>query len=402
MRHLARLTLVVLATATVVLAVLAMRQAVLALLLSLATAAAVQPIVTFYTSRGAPRPVALGLTYGVGLLGAVLVISVTAGSLLVDLQETVEALTAAYGGVRERWADGSTLQRALAARLPTADLVGVLAGGEPGRLARGALGFTMNAIEVVAELTIVLILSLFWSANAGGFEWLWLSLVPVHARAGARDSWLAMKRGVGERIRSDLVQSLLAVVLLLGGFELMGLSHPMLPAAAGGLLRLVPLVGVPGAVLTTTLAAAMDGPVLTAAAAVYMVAVLVILDRVVTNRLLRARPYSHLLTMLVIVALSDAFGLAGLVIAPAVATAVQIFFEKLHGVLNPVAPTSGPIETRVEALEVLVAARGPAAPPELLSVVDRLGKLVTSVKEAGIELPAAPEPEPVAAQATAP
>lgn len=390
MRHLARLTLVVLATATVVLAVLAMRQAVLALLLSLATAAAVQPVVAFYTSRGAPRPVALGLTYGVGLLGAVLVVSVTAGSLLVDLQETIEALTAAYDGARDRMAAGSTLQRVVAARLPGADLVGVLAGGS---LARGALGFTMNAIEVVAELTIVLILSLFWSANAGGFERLWLSLLPVPVRAGARDTWLAMKRGVGEQIRSDLVQSLLAVVLLLGGFEAMGLSHPMLPAAAGGLLRLVPLVGVPGAVLTTILTAAMDGPVLTAAAAVYMVAVLVVLDRVVTNRLLRARPYSHLLTMLVIVALSDAFGLAGLVIAPAVATAVQIFFEKLHGLANPVGPaTGGPLEARVEALGVLVAARGPAAPPELLSVVDRLGRLVTSVKEAGVELPAPEEP----------
>lgn len=383
MRRLALFALVVLATLTAAFIFWELRQGVIILLLSLAAAAALAPIVDFWTARGVPRPFALGLAYGLGLLVLGLLLYMTAGSLVSDVKGATDDIAVAYKQVKTQWPEGNAMQREVAARLPT-DLSAALVGLDPTGLAKGLLGFALGAFGVLGELTIILILSIFWSASATGFERLWLSLLPVDQRAHARDAWEAIKSGVGQQILNDLIQSLVAVVLLLAVFHAMGLAHPTLAAAAGGLFRLVPLVGVILAVLTAVLSEVTTDPVLAGLAAVCMVGVLMLLDLFVA-RVLRPRCYSRLLVTLIVVAFTDAYGLTGLLVAPAAAAGIQIIFEKLLSALEtaPAAPRKlAQIDERVAKLQELMAGRGPDAAPELANVVERLSALVASAEGA--------------------
>ena len=165
----------------------------------------------------------------------------------------------------------------------------------------------------------------------------------------------------------------------------MGLGHPTLPAAAGGLLRLVPLVGVFLAVLTTVLSEITTSPLLAMLGAVYTIAVLVLLEMLIVPVLLRPRRYSPLLVTLMVLALTDAYGVAGLLVAPAAAAGIQIFFERLLGLRQraPVVPGKlAQVEERVAKLRGLLAERGAEAAPELVSVVERLSLLVASAEGA--------------------
>lgn len=384
MRRLALFAFVALATLTVALTAWELSRAVIVLLLSLAAAAALAPVVAFWTARGIPRPVALALSYGLALLVLALLAFTMTGALLFDLRETTDELAVTYRAAKAEWPEGNYLQRTVAARLPTADLAGALGGENPSGLARSLLGAALHALGALGELVVILILSIFWSANSLGFERLWLSLLPVDQRAYARESWDSIKSGVGEQVRNDLVQSLLAVVLLAAGFHAMGLAHPTLPAAAGGVLRLVPLVGTITAVLVSVLSGLTTDPLLAGLAAVYMIAVLTLLELLVAPLLLRSRRYSRLLVTLMIVALTDAYGLPGLLVAPAGAVGLQIFFEKLLGLGG--APVAAlrlvQIDERVAKLQLLLAGRGAAASPRLASVVERLSSLVASAEGA--------------------
>jgi hypothetical protein len=86
-----------------------------------------------------------------------------------------------------------------------------------------------------------------------------------------------------------------------------------------------------------------------------------------------------------VVALTDAYGLPGLLVAPAAAAGIQIFFEKLLVVLQPVpvaARLLAQVDDRVAKLRLLLAERGAEASPELVSVVERLSRLVASAEGA--------------------
>ncbi len=385
MRRIAILAFVVLATLTAAFTLWELSRAVIVLLLSLALAAALAPIVDFWTARNVPRALALALTYGLGLLVLVLLLYVMTGSLLADLEGTTDELAVAYRRAKEQWPEGSPLQQAVAERLPTADLAGALGEAHPSGLARGLFGLALHALAVLGEFGVIVILSFFWLANSQGFERRWLSLLPVDHRVHAREAWEAIQNGVGEQVRNDLVRSLLAIVLLLVGFHAMGLGHPTLPAAAGGLLRLVPLVGVFLAVLTTVLSEITTSPLLAMLGAVYTIAVLVLLEMLIVPVLLRPRRYSPLLVTLMVLALTDAYGVAGLLVAPAAAAGIQIFFERLLGLRQraPVVPGKlAQVEERVAKLRGLLAERGAEAAPELVSVVERLSLLVASAEGA--------------------
>lgn len=305
MRRLALLAFVVLATLTMAFTLWELSRALIVLLLSLAVAAAFAPVVDFWTARGVPRALALGLAYGLGILILTVAVLMLTGSLLADLQGSADELAIAYKSAKEQWPHGNSLERAVAARLPTADLMGALGDESPKGFAQVLVGLAAHLLGTFGELVVILMLSVFWSASSQGFERLWLSLVPVDQRAPAREAWEAIQIGVGEQVRNDLVQSLLVTVLLLAGFHAMGVAHPTLPAVAAGLLRLVPLVGVLLAVLTTVVSGFAASPELSVLAGVYTLAVLVLLELLIAPALLRSRTYSALLVTLMVVALTN-------------------------------------------------------------------------------------------------
>ena len=382
MRRVALFALIVLTTLACVVALWELQHAVSLLALSLATASAVAPIVSFFTTRGLARPSAVALSYGAGVAVLGVLLWFMAAPLVSDIQGTVDQIVRTYETFRAT--DGGFFHRSMVARLPVANIEGTLDDSTKlAEAAVGAFGLTLTAVSILADLGIVIVLSIFWSLNSCSFERLWLSLLPVAYRSHARDGWDAIQCGVGGRIRSDLVLSLLAVLLLALGFRTMGLAFQALPAVAGGVLRLVPVVGTFLSVAVAVVSELTADPVLAAGAGLYVLVVLSTLHFIVAPKL-HARRYNPLLVTFTVIALSNVYGLEGLLVAPALAAAVQIFFESLLASLRATAPPEASVaavEERLRELRLLVAGRGPALPgPELVNVVERVSRLVEAVE----------------------
>lgn len=386
MRRLALITATVLATLAGVLALWELRSALVLFLLAVATSAAVRPLVDFFVARRIPPALALALTWVLGLVvPGLLLLYLATGLLVDDLQGTADGLLRLYERLREEWPQGSTAQRLIAAQLPAVDVAAILETTNLSEVARRAVGLGFNVFTLLGKFVIVLILSIFWTANRDAFERLWLSLVPVDQRPYAQDTWFALKQGVGEKLRVDVTESLLASALLYVGFLVIGLEHPILPALASGVFRLVPLVGWVLALVTTLLAGLVTDPTAAVFAAAYTALVMVTLE-LVAPRFLRMRRYSSLLLTLVVLVLADAYGLFGILVAPAIAAAIQIICEKRlsSSRTKPLAarPSTAELGERLEKLTLLMADPRLASAPELVSVFERLTALIAATEEA--------------------
>jgi predicted PurR-regulated permease PerM len=356
--------------------------------LSLAVAATLRPMVE--RQRWLPRSQAVLLTYlvvaGLGLALAAFV----ANRALSDIQQLADALVVAYDRAWMRWPDGTALEQALAARLPPPDTLYESLAGEPGAtMLAGALGVTLGLFDTLANLAVVLVLSLYWSLDQAQFERLWLSVLPTSQRAQARGIWRTMETGVGAYLRSELAQSVLAGVVLGLGYWLMGLQYPALLALVGALAWLIPWLGALLAVIPVMLTGvwALGGSVgLGLGAGLYTLAVLLALEFVVEPRLMARQRRSSLLVVLLALALGQAWGLAGLLAAPPLAAALHILFSQLFPQWIPagdrrLAGQMADLAQRLAAVRADLAAAGEQAPPEMLSLAERLARLVTSAVE---------------------
>lgn len=387
MRPLALRTALVLATLTGLLVLWELRAALVLFALAVTTAAAVRPLVDALVARRVPRGLALGVATLLSLLvPGLLLVYLATGALAADVQWVADGLLPLYETVRDRWPQGTGLQRELAVRLPGRELAEGLRGEQLVELVRSAAGLGLDAFSFLGELMIVQLLAIFWVANREAFERLWLSLVSVDGRPRAQETWSALERGVGEKVRNDVTEGLLTVGLLYVGFLGIGLEHPLLPAVLGGLLRLVPLVGWLLALATTLVAGLATNPTVGVVAAAYVGVVMIGLEVVVAPRLMRARRYSSLLLTVVVLALADAHGVLGLLVAPAIAAALQTFFElrRTGGAdASPAArPGTAALEERLVALRALMATPGLEPSRPLVNVVERLTALVAATEEA--------------------
>jgi predicted PurR-regulated permease PerM len=385
MKRVAAVTAVALATLLLAVVLWKLRGAAVLFLLSLVTAAALRPFVDGLERRGLRRSLALAAVYVVAVAVAAAVVVLGVRAAVDELDRATLLLAAGY----ERWlvrAEGwHPLPDLLLHRLPTAGaLFGTVAGGRPEVLTRRLLGVTFGVVDVAGRFVVVVALSAYWSASRESFERLWLSLLPAPRRARARDVWRHVDTGVGAHLRSEIGQSLAAVLLLAGTFHYMHLPVAILPALLIGLLRLVPLVGAPAAVLTAFLAGSAAGTGVGVVAAGLTLAVIVTLDRLLARRLCRARRFSGTLTVLMVVALSDAYGLLGLVMAVPLGAAAHIFVERML-LTQPTrrrrADRLSDLEQRLSRLGQLTARLPPEETSEVTSLVIRLGRAVAQAKD---------------------
>jgi predicted PurR-regulated permease PerM len=318
-----------LATLTVAALLWRFRGAAIIFALSVVLAAAARPAIDGLERR-LGRSLAVGVTYIVGLgLFGIFAYLVSRG-VLRELDEAAVRLSAAYDRLRATGVSSHAFPALLLGRLPpAAELYHAIGGARPTLLLDQALGLTRNTFDVVAQIVVVVALSAYWSASRESFERIWLSLVPAPQRPRARDVWRAIESAVGSHVRGEFSVSVLSALVLAVIFRLARLPLPMLPALAAGVLRLVPFFGVPAA----GAAAFVSGSALSLAtgvgAAAVTVVVMVTLDRVVALRLLAARRPSQTLTVLLIVALVDAFGVIGLLFASTLAMAIEACVGRL-------------------------------------------------------------------------
>ena len=378
MKRIALAAAISLATVTVAALLWRFRGAAILFALSVMLAAAARPSIDALERR-VGRSLAVALTYvlGLGLFG-IFAYLVSRG-VLRELDDAAVRLSAAYDRVRTHAASSRAFPAALLGRLPpAAALYHAIGAARPTQLLDQALGLTRNTIDVVTAFIVVVALSAYWSASRETFERVWMSLVPAPQRPRARDVWRAVETAAGAHVRGELAVSVLATLVLAVIFRVARLPLPMLPALAVGVLRLVPFFGIPAAAVAAFLAGSTITLGAGAATAAVTVLVIVALERIVAERWLAARRPSQTLTVLLIIALVDAFGLIGLLFASTVAMTIEACVARLlvtHPQATRSAHTLPELRQRIEGTRRRLLLLPEPNATQLGGLVARLGAL---------------------------
>lgn len=386
-------TFIALATITVLVLIWQLREAVILFLLSLAMAAAFHPFIDFLRNRQLPRGLALIIPYLLVLLPLIGLLILSSSSLIREIEVASNRLSISYEYITANWPEnGTPLQRTIAERLPPSkDLYTWLAGDQAAKTATTLFGVTANIFNFIGNFGVILILSLYWNADKLHFERLWLSLVPADKRTQAREVWRSIESGVGAYIRSEVLQSLLAGILLWVGYRSLELNYPVLLALFAAIAWLIPWFGALLAVIPPFLVGVSISPFIGVIALVYTLLILLFQELVIEPRFFPRQNYSSVILVLVVLIMADAFGLIGFVLAPLLAAAIQITVRYL---LQPPAATAPPArdfsvaEQEITALqERLVLAkerfteREAQSSPEMTSLLQRLDRLVSETDQ---------------------
>lgn len=357
---------------------------------SLAIAAAARGPIEALTARRVPRSIAVLVVYL-----SILVVFAALGVFLYqrlgrELGSITEDLSVIYRSLAVRWGGNFAAELpALRARLPTPEQIGeLLAGEEITGLAQRLVGVTSGVTNFLTYAGIAFVVSIYWIADGLRFERLLLSLLPATRRTRARTIWQRLEAGVGAHIRSEVVQGLLAALLLAPVFSLLGLRYPVFWALVGALMWFVPLVGALIFLIPLWLVTWVQNDALIATAALgYSIAVFAFLELVIERRMYGLERRNNILVLLVMLAMADAFGLVGLVLAPPVAMSIHILMTQILTPLmvstepETLAPSVDALEQRLQEVQGVVAQLEAGNAPRLANMTERMGELLRKARE---------------------
>jgi predicted PurR-regulated permease PerM len=262
----------------------------------------------------------------------------------------------------------------------------------------------------VSGVLVILFLSIYWSINQIHFERLWLSLLPSGQRKQARGIWRTVEPDIGTYIRGQVIQSLLAGLVLGLGYWLLGSPYPALLALASALACLVPMVGAVLVVIPVLLVGLLTSVPLSLSTALYALVVLIALGVWLKPRLFKRRWDNPILTVILLIAMADAFGILGIIVAPPLSVVCQILWSRLvsHRLASGAAAQVSDLKERQEHVWITIKAMGEPSLPLVTSSMERLTHLIEKAEpilQAG--LPAEPTgpfhpPQPVPAEGELP
>ena len=355
------------------------RIAVVYVLISLALAAALRPLVDRLVGRSFMARVAWILLYLVVLGGFGYLFFLTVGAAISEVQNLARSLSTQDMWRLPIWLEGGSFQQALVARLPPPSKLFEAVTGDQGQLILPALlGFMQDIGGVVSGVLVILVLSIYWSINQIHFERLWLSLLPSGRRKQARGIWRTVEPDLGSYIRSEVILSLLAGLILGLGYWLLGSPYPALLALAGALASLIPVVGVALVFIPVLLIGLMTSVQMSLLTVFYALVVLVALSVWVKPRLFNRRWDNPILTVVLLIALADAFGFLGILVAPPLSLVCQILWSRLvshRAVTGAAAQVSDLKERQARVWDTIRVMDGPTL-PLVTSSMERLSNLI--------------------------
>jgi predicted PurR-regulated permease PerM len=382
MRQLATLTIIILLTLLVTLVVWQLRTVVFMFVLALAIAAALDEPVDLLADRGWPRALAI-LTVYLTVFGSLAALLVGISfPLLREIDPLVQDFLIHYSNLQGRVFNFSGDRPVYIPRLPTTEqMTSWLVQSEGEGLAQGAMLVMQSAGSMLGQVALAIVVAIYWTADQRRFERLWLSVLRPERRAQAREFWRTLEREVGSYIRSEVVQSVIAGALFTVGYWLLGVKQPFTLAFLAALAWLVPLVGGIIAVGAALLIGSLSGVTVALLAAGYTIVVLLVMEFWLERRLYTQDRYWGVLVVILLLALGDALGVIGLLVAPPLAVAVQI---AINNVLErPANQTTGPAATDLDQLRLRLAALqerihtvGEESSPVLVSLMQRLEQLL--------------------------
>lgn len=389
MKRLAYILVGVLGTLTLILVIWELRSIVLLFLVSLAIAAVLNAPITYLMERGLSRAMALSVGYLLFIGGLLALGFAISGPLINELDMLTRDFIRLYERSSTNWSES------VLAMLPTVDAVAAfLAGAPDSSPVTGVLDVTQNAVNLIGQLLLAIVLSIYWSVDSQRFERLWLSLLEPEQRANARRNWRAVEANVGAYIRSELVQSVLTGALITVGLWLVNANYPFLTALVVALSWLVPLVGALLAIVGVILLGLLSSPLIALFSMFYTILILILMEFVIERYLYGQDGYSSVLVLLAMIAMADAFGLIGLLVAPPVALILQVFWREFMEV-HPSTPIMKPANDMHTIQERLVLLHRDVETQQvsqrITNLVQRLDALMQEVEHT-VSTPMQPKP----------
>jgi putative permease len=352
------------------------RIAVVYVLVSLALAATVRPFTKDWSRRGFAMRLVLILLYLVGLGSLGFLVFLAVKLAIGDIQQLAQTLSVQNEWRLPTWLQGSSFQEALVSRLPPPSKIFEVVTRH--LVLPSILGFTEGIGRVVSGGLVIMFLSIYWTISQIHFERLWLSLLPSGQRKRARDIWRAVEANLGAYIRSELIQSFLAVLLLGFGYWLLGSQYPTLLALVGAIAWLVPIVGAALAVILPLSLGLLTSVQLSLFTALYTLIVLIALQVWVEPRLFGRKWHNPILTLVIVLAMADAFGLLGILVAPPLSAVCQILWNLLvrNRRASGAAAQVSDLKERQARLRATIGKMDEPPPPLVISSMERLTDLL--------------------------
>ena len=378
-KQLARFGMAVMTTLLALVVLWQFRMVVVYVLISLTLAAALRPLVSRLVGRRFVVRVAWILLYIVALGSFTFLLFLTCEMAINEIQQLAHTVSVQDAWTLPVWLEGSSFQQALVIRLPPPSQLFEAVTGDQGQLVLPAiLGLSQGIGGVLSGILVILFLSLYWSVSQIHFERLWLSLLPSGQRKQARGIWRTIEPDIGAYVRSQGVQSLLAGLLLGLGYWLLGSPYPALLALTGALASLIPMVGIVLAVFPVLLVGLLTSVQLTLFTVIYTLVVMIALSVWVKPRLFNRRWNNPILTVTLLIALADAFGFVGIIVAPLLSIVCQILWSRLvsHRLASGAADQVSDLVERQESLWATIKAMDGPTLPLVISSMERLTRLM--------------------------
>jgi len=359
------------------------RTIVVYVLISLALAAALRPLFTRLAGRGLAVRVAWILLYLVVLASLGFLLFMTSETAIKEIQQLAQTVSVQDKWVLPVWLEGSSFQQIVLAQLPPPSKLFEAVTGNQGQLVLPTLlGFTQGIGSLVSAIIVILFLSLYWSINQIHFERLWLSLLPSGQRKQARGIWRVIEPDIGAYIRGELIQSILAGLLIGLGCWLLGSPYPALLALAGALACLIPVVGVVIAVVPVLLVGLLTSVQLSLFTALFALVVMIALAVWVKPQLFNRRWDNPILTVILLIALAEAFGLVGIIVAPPISVVCQILWSRLvtHRAISGAANQISDLKERQALVGAAIEAMDEPRLPLVTSSMERLTNLLVKAE----------------------
>jgi len=359
------------------------RVAIIYVLISLTLASVARPLATRLVGKRIIWRILWTIGYVAAFLGLFYLFFIAGKYAIVELQHLTDELSVRDAWTFPDWMAGTTAQITMENWLPPpSDLIHAFTGDEGQFILPTLLGIVKNVGSVIAAVIIILILSVYWSINQVHFERLWLSLLPSEQRKQARGIWRNVEPEVGAYVRNQVMLSVVAGILLGVGYWLLGSPYPIFMALTGAIACLIPVIGLPLALLPPLLVGLLTSTQLSLYTTLYALIVMVLLVVFIKPRFFNLRWNNPIPTLIILLVLADAFGIVGIIIAPPISAICQILWSRLvsHRLPSGAAARISDLKERQDRLREKVADMGEESLPLINSSMEKLSELISTAE----------------------
>jgi putative permease len=381
-KNLVRIGVGVLTTLLALLVLWQFRIVVIFVLISLMLAASINPLFTRLKERSLFARIVWILIYILVAMGVIIALIFTIQASAIELHGLAQRASVQDEWTLPIWL-GDSIQHTILTWLPLPSVLFQTIMGPDGELVLPALlGIAQNIGEMVTASIIILILSVYWSISQVHFERLWLSLLPSDQRKRTKDIWRTVQQEIGAYIRGQGLLSLLVGFCLGFGCWIIGSPSPALLGLIGALASLIPVVGGVLIIVPTMLIGLLTSAEIGIITGIYAIIVLVGIQIWIKPRLFNRKWDNPILTLIFILALADAFGIVGIIIAPPISAIWSILWNRLviHRAAAGAATELSDLKERLAKITDTINAMEKPHSPLIKNSMERITNLVTAAE----------------------